>query len=202
MGSSCAPVHVIDDYEPMRSALGHFLNAAGFTPHRHASAEAFLASPDGAASGVVVIDIHLPGMSGLDLVQRLRSEGDLRPIIVMSGRADIRVAVQAMKAGATDFLEKPFTASAFVAAVRAAGASRVATTTPDAVLAYRKLLETLTPRQRDVLVGILAGKLNKTIAHDLGLSVRTVEGYRAELMARTGTHRMSDLIRMGILATV
>ncbi len=204
MGVSRAPVHVIDDYEPMRSALGHFLTAADLAPHCYASAEEFLASPNGAAGGSLVADFHLPQMSGLDLVHRLRSEGDLRPIILMSGQADIGVAVQAMKAGAADFLEKPFTASAFIAAVRAAGGPgpAMASAPPLGVLAYREVLETLSPRQRDVLAGILAGKVNKAIAHHLGLSVRTVEGYRAELMARAGARRLSDLVRMGVLASL
>ena len=197
------PVHIIDDFEPMRTALVHFLAAAGFTPRAYASAEAFLEAAEDANHGCVVADLRLPGIDGLDLIRRLRAAGRIQPVILISGHADVRLAVQAMKAGASDFIQKPFRASALVAAVRAADVTNVPAATPPAEISeYRALLTALSRRQREVLAGILAGKLNKTIAHEPGIGIRTVEDHRAELMAKTRSRRVSDLVRIGVLASL
>jgi two-component system response regulator FixJ len=194
-------VHVVDDSEPMRTALAHFLAAAGFTPRPYTSAEAFLESSEDATRGCVVADLRLPGVSGLDLLRRLRALGRLQPVILISGHADLRLAVEAMKAGAADFIQKPFRAAALVDAVRAADVPDAPAAVPAAdVSEYRALLAALSPRQQEVLTGIMAGKLNKTIAHELGIGVRTVEGHRAEIMAKTKSRRVSDLVRIGVLA--
>jgi two-component system response regulator FixJ len=196
------PVHVIDDFEPMRTALAHFLTAAGFAPRTYASAELFLETPEDATQGCVVTDLRLPGMSGLDLLRRLGSAGRLQPVILMSGHADVSLAVEIMKSGAADFLHKPFRAAALVAAVRASDTTRAPELPPAPNAAeYRRLLAGLSPRQHDVLAGVMAGKLNKTIAHELGIGVRTVEGYRAELMAKMRARRVGDLVRIGVLAS-
>jgi two-component system response regulator FixJ len=142
-------------------------------------------------------------MNGLALVKWLNEAGRRDPVVVMSGAADIDMAVEAMKLGAADFLQKPLRPSETVHAVREAiehqgrKAQLVFHTA-----SYRETLALLTRRQRDVLEGIVAGKLNKTIAYELGISVRTVEGYRAEIMARTKAESLSDLIRMSVMAAL
>ncbi len=195
-------IYVIDDDENVRRTLAYMLGSAGFAPRLFPTAEAFLAelaSP--AAAGCVLSDVRLPGMSGLDLVARLTEGGSAIPVVVMSGAGDIDMAVAAMKLGAVDFLQKPLRSEKTITAVRQAiaGQARKPQPVPDGA-DHGRIFATLTPRQRDVLKGILVGKLNKTIAHELGISVRTVEGYRAEIMAKTQAESLSALIRLALLA--
>lgn len=198
--ADAATVHVIDDDEGVRRTLAFVLASAGFAPRLFSSAEAFVAegTPSSGPS-CVLTDVRLPGMTGLELIRRLRDAGSSCPVIAMSGVGDIDTAVEAMKLGAVDFLQKPLRPNQTVAAVRAAIATEVRVARR-AAGPHRKSLDLLSPRQRDVLDGILAGKLNKTMAHELGISVRTVEGYRAEVMAKTRAESLSELIRMAVLA--
>lgn len=198
-----ACVHIVDDDEQVRRTLSYAMASAGFATRVYETAEGLVAARATLAPGCIVTDVRMPGMDGVELVRRLQADAVPHPIVVMSGHADIDLAVEAMKAGAIDFLEKPFRPSKLVEAVRAAMAR--ATPKPAArpeASRYRQLVAGLSPRQQDVLNGILQGKLNKTIAYELGLSVRTVEGYRAELMARTGAGNLTELVRLAVLAEV
>lgn len=196
-----ATVHLIDDDEGVRGTLAHILTSAGFTVRDYPSADAFLEREPAPGVGCVLTDVRLPGTSGLELVRRLRVEAPEAPVVVMSGAADVDMAVEAMKSGAVDFLQKPLRSAQLIEALRAAVVQGPpAPLRADQGERYRQMLQLLSRRQRDVLSGILEGRLNKTIAHDLGLSVRTVEGYRAEIMARTHARSLSELIRMAVLA--
>jgi two-component system response regulator FixJ len=198
-----ACVHIIDDDDGVRRVLAYALGNAGFASRIYASADLFMRGAANAAPGCVITDLRLPGLTGMDLVKRLKSEGVPHPVIVITGHADVELAVEAMKAGAADFLEKPVRPAAVVDAVKGVLARQERSNAyAQEAAAYRRMLATLTPRQKDVLEGVLAGKLNKTIAHDLGISVRTVEGYRADIMTRTQAKNSSDLIRMALLATL
>jgi two-component system, LuxR family, response regulator FixJ len=194
-------VHVIDDDEAMRESLAFLLDAAGLTARTYESATRFLETVETAGSGVIVTDVRMPEMSGLELVRRLKARETPLPIIMITGHGDVPLAVEAMKAGVVDFLEKPFEDEALLAAIRAALAE---SRRNDEELAererLRQVLESLSPREHEVLEGVVAGKLNKVIAHELGISPRTVEVYRANVMSKTGARGLSELVRMVLLA--
>jgi len=199
VGGDC--VHIVDDDDDVLRTLAYAIASGGYASRVYVTAEQLLQALPTLAPGCIVTDVRMPGMSGLDLVRRLRSEAIDQPVIVMSGQADIALAVEAMKGGAVDFLQKPFRAAALLEAVRAAIENNQPKQAKSAeVVAFEQLVGTLTPRQRDVLEGIVDGTLNKTKAHDLGISVRTLEGYRAEVMAKTRVRNASDLVRLGTLA--
>jgi len=190
-------VHIIDDDPEVLQALAFLLTAAGFAVQIHDSAVAFLARPDKTEGGCIVADIRMPGIDGLDMQRRLRAEGNPTPVIIMTGHADVALAVEAMKAGAVDFIEKPFDDQGLIKAVRVALARRQDERERSQQIAeLRNRLERLSDRERQVLDGLVAGKANKVIANDLNLSVRTVEGYRASVMAKMQAHSLSALIRM------
>lgn len=194
-------VHVIDDDEAMRDSLAFLLDIEGFATRLYPSAEAFLAGGAEVGPGCIVTDVRMPGMSGIELVRRIREMGLTNPIVVMTGHGDVPLAVEAMKAGARDFIEKPFSDEVLLRALRSACEPQ----DPDqAVDAARREAEArladLSPRERDVLMGVVAGKANKIIAHELQISPRTVEVYRANLMSKTGARNMSDLMRLALAA--
>jgi two-component system response regulator FixJ len=193
-------IHVVDDDDAMRDSIAFLLDVNGFQPLVYASANAFLVkAPD--ASSCVVSDIRMPGMNGIELVRKLKSQGSACPVILITGHGDVGLAVEAMKAGAADFIEKPFDDTVLLEAIRSALNARPAIQ-GDGVAgseAEARLAE-LSPRERDVLRGLVAGKINKVIAHDLGISPRTVEVYRANLMAKTGARGMSELMRIALAA--
>lgn len=195
-------VHVIEDDEAVRQTVVFLLSSAGFSTRAYASATAFLKDMPRAPPGCILTDVRLPGMSGLDLVKEVAKTPDRFSAVVMSGYGDIPLAVEAMKAGAADFLQKPFGKAALVGAVESAFAKlREASAAPvEDGHACRALFNALSPRQMDVLKGMLEGKLNKTIAHELGLSVRTVESYRGEIFAKTQVNGLSELVRKATLA--
>jgi two-component system response regulator FixJ len=193
-------VHVIDDDEAVRDSLSFLLRAADFNVVAYQSATHFLESLTRDIDGCVITDVRMPDMSGLDLLRRLRSLSCTIPVVVMTGHGDIQLAVEAMKAGAVDFLEKPFDDERVLAAVRSALQARRA---QDERLGRRHEVEErlghLSQRERQVLDGLVAGLPNKTIAHDLGISPRTVEVYRANVMTKMQAGSLSELVRMVLL---
>jgi two-component system response regulator FixJ len=194
-------VHVIDDDEALRQSLAFLLGSAGFEARTWESATRFLAAVPGLAGHCVVTDVRMPEMTGLELLHRLKELGVSLPVIVVTGHGDVRMAVEAMKAGAADFLEKPFDDHALLTAVRSAVGAAVGRGrpgTPSGEVEAR--LRELTRRERDVLSGLVAGKPNKIIAFDLGISPRTVEVYRANVMAKMKAGSLSELVRLALAA--
>lgn len=193
-------VHVIDDDKAMRDSLAFLLDASGLAGRTWDSAAGFLDQLETVAPGVIVTDVRMPGISGLDLVRRLKARECTLPIIMITGHGDVPLAVEAMKAGVVDFLEKPFDEQSLLAAIRSALAERSKVQTEEAERErIRLVLEDLTPREREVLEGVVEGKLNKVIAHDLSISPRTVEVYRSNVMSKTGARSLSELVRMVLL---
>lgn len=198
-------VHVIDDDEAMRDSLSFMLDAAGLRSRAWESALAFLAELDKVERGCIVTDIRMPDMTGLELVDRLKAAGHPDPVIVITGHADVPLAVEAMKAGVVDFIEKPFDNQRLLNAVRAAlaqGASEDGAAQQDNEERRRILerIESLSARERQVLDGLVAGQANKIIAFDLEISPRTVEVYRANVMTKMQARSLSELVRMVIAA--
>lgn len=195
-------VHVIDDDEAMRESLGFLLDTAGLSARTYESATDFLDRADGLAAGCIVTDVRMPEMSGLDLVQRLKERGVGLPVVVITGHGDVPLAVQAMKAGVVDFLEKPFDDEALLTAIRSALTGPAVDGGNEDARRFEALIASLSPREHEVLMGVVAGKANKVIALDLGISPRTVEVYRANVMTKTGAASLSELVRMALLAGV
>jgi two-component system response regulator FixJ len=194
-------VHIVDDDEAMRDSLGFLLDVEGFSTRLFASAETFLTALDGLEQGCIVTDVRMPGISGIDLVRRVREQGLSNPIIVMTGHGDVALAVEAMKAGAQDFIEKPFSDDVLLRALRSARDAKLPSDGDDTARRDAEArLSLLSPREHDVLLGVVAGKSNKVIAQDLEISPRTVEVYRANLMTKTGVRSVSDLMRLALAA--
>lgn len=194
-------VHLIDDDDAVRRSLAFLLAASGYAVRVHELATAFLAIAPGLRGGCIVSDVRMPGMDGLALQRRLRELGVRTPMIIMTGHADVALAVEAMKAGAIDFLEKPFDDELLLSAIRIALEGQAGEDEPsDEAAAVRARLARLTPRETEVLEGLLAGRPNKTIAYDLGISPRTVEVHRASLMTRMGARSLAELVRMTLAA--
>jgi two-component system response regulator FixJ len=194
-------VHVIDDDEAMRESLAFLLDTSGLTARTYDSAVDFLEKLDAAQPGVIVTDVRMPEMNGLELVRRLKAREVPLPIIMITGHGDVPLAVEAMKAGVVDFLEKPFEEDSLLAAIRAALADSSRADEDQAERErLRQVLDSLSPREHEVLNGVVEGKLNKVIAHELGISPRTVEVYRANVMSKTGARGLSELVRMVMLA--
>ena len=197
-------VHVIDDDEAMRDSVAFLLDIQGFGVKLYDSGPSFLKAVPSLVGGCILTDIRMPDMTGLELIRRLKADGVDLPVIVMTGHGDVPLAVEAMKAGVVDFIEKPFSHTALVSAVRAALVSRGergADDTPEqARLDAQQKLADLSPRERDVLAGVVAGKANKAIAFELDISPRTVEIYRANLMAKTGARHIAQLMRIALAA--
>ena len=196
-----AVVHVIDDDDAMRESLSFLFDAAGLTTCVYDSPLLFLEALPLAEPACVVTDVRMPQMSGLDLLKRLRESRHACPVVVITGHGDVPMAVEAMKLGAADFIEKPFNDEALIAAVRAAVERWAGDDRSDrerAAIAQR--LAALSKREREVLDGLIAGNANKTIAFDLGISPRTVEVYRANVMTKMQAASLSELVRMVLLA--
>lgn len=194
-------VHVIDDDADVRRSVAFLLGAARIEVAAYESATAFLDALPGLASGCVVTDVRMPGMSGIELVRRLRDEAAAWPVIVVTGHGDVPMAVEAMKAGASDFIEKPFEDETLLNSVRRAlGQWEKDARQETERREYRRRIDTLTGRERDAFDGLVAGKPNKIIAHDLGISPRTVEIYRAKVMTKMDAASLSDLVRMAMIA--
>jgi two-component system, LuxR family, response regulator FixJ len=192
-------VHVIDDDVDVRRSLAFLLSTAGFAVRVYESAIAFLGNLP-AARGCVVTDVRMPEMDGLELQRRLKSLEITLPVIVITGHGDIALAVEAMKAGAVDFIEKPFDDETLLVAIRSALARHAKDAQRESqVTEIRGRLKSLTDRERDVLGGLVAGKPNKIIAYDLSISARTVEIYRANVMTKMQADSLSELVRMALL---
>ncbi|MES2292641.1 MAG: response regulator FixJ [Pseudomonadota bacterium] len=196
-----AVVHLVDDDEQVRRALAFLLGTAGLAVRLHESALHFLEKLDDIQPGCIVSDVRMPGMDGLGLQRALKEKGVDMPMIIMTGHADVALAVAAMKAGAVDFIEKPFDDEALLGSVRLA-LSRYDVTgeSNDQVARIRARAAGLSARERQVMEGLLAGLPNKTIAYDLAISPRTVEVHRANVMAKMAAKSLSELVRMAILA--
>lgn len=193
-------VHVVDDDAAMRKSLAFLLEINNFDVRLYPSALELLAALP-LERGCILTDIRMPEMTGLELVRRLKAEQCDCPVIAMTGHGDVALAVEAMKAGVVDFIEKPFADAALVEAIRGALAASASPSVPrDARQAAAARLEALSPRERDVLVGVIEGKLNKVIAYELEISPRTVEIYRANLMTKTGARNMAELMRLALSA--
>jgi two-component system response regulator FixJ len=198
-----AIIYVIDDDDAVRQSLEFLLKTAGLTVRGFEHARAFLEILPQIEHGVVVTDVRMPDISGIDLLRGLKQTNPDLPVIVITGHGDISLAVEAMKIGAVDFLEKPFDDDLLIASVRSA-------LNRDADVAKRKAelgnigekLAALSNRERQVLDGLVAGNANKTIAFDLGISPRTVEIYRANVMTKMAANSLSDLVRMAMLADI
>ena len=194
-------VHIVDDDEAVRQSLAFLLSSAGLAVRLYDSASAFLAGLASVKGGCLITDMRMPDMTGLELLHALKARACGLPAIVITGHGDVALAVEAMKAGAVDFIEKPFDEEAILHAVQAAlerGSEGEGGDAP----AIAARLASLSERERQVLEGLIAGHPNKTIAYDLGISPRTVEVYRANLMTKMEARSLSELIRMAILGKV
>jgi two-component system, LuxR family, response regulator FixJ len=203
MPSDKAVVHVIDDDEAVRQSLAFLLGTAGIGVQTYESAAAFLRVAPAIEAGCVITDVRMPDISGIELLRRLRELKLGVPVIVITGHGDVPLAVEAMKIGAIDFLEKPFDDEILLASVRSAINQLDREHQRDAErLEIEGRLAALSKRERDVLEGLVAGHANKQIAYDLGISPRTIEIYRANLMTKMQAATLSDLVRMALIAEI
>jgi len=194
-------VHLIDDDDGVRQSLAFLLTSAGLAVRVYDSASAFLQALGTLQSGCIVSDVRMPGIDGLQLQTRLHVLGVRLPVIIVTGHGDVSLAVEAMKAGAVDFIEKPFDDEAILTAIRVALDHHDHTGRRQTeVVQIQTKLQSLSAREREVLEGLLAGNPNKTIAYDLSLSPRTVEVHRANVMTKMGASSLSGLVRMSLVA--
>ena len=198
-----AVVHLIDDDDAVRKSLAFLLATSGFAVRAHSSAVAFLETLGSLQPGCIITDVRMPGMDGLALQRRLKELKINLPMIIITGHGDVPLAVEAMKAGAIDFIEKPFDDELLLAALRIAldQFGKTGLRENEAALVKTRL-QSLSPREREVLDGLVAGHPNKTIAYDLGLSPRTVEVHRANVMIKMQAASLSELVRMALTAQV
>jgi two-component system response regulator FixJ len=194
-------VHLVDDDDAIRRSVGFTLKTSGFHVRTYESGVELLKSVPNLETGCILLDIRMPGMDGLEVQEALREKGVTLPVIIMTGHGDVSLAVQAMKAGAIDFIEKPFEKAVLLGSIEQAvdrlkhnAANRERA--EDAAVR----LQVLTPRERDVLEGLAKGLPNKTIAYDLGISPRTVEIHRANLMSKLGVKSLSEALRIAFAA--
>jgi two-component system, LuxR family, response regulator FixJ len=197
--ASTSLVHIIDDDEAVRHSLAFLLGTARLEVRTYESAAAFLSALPDVDSGCIITDVRMPEMSGVDLLRRLRELKLGMPVIVITGHGDVQLAVEAMKIGAVDFIEKPFDDDLLLGAVKTALGrwekdARQQTERTDLL----ERLAALSNREREVLEGVVAGKRNKVIAFDLGISPRTVEIYRANVMTKMEAQSLSELVRMAL----
>lgn len=196
-------VHVIDDAEDIRDLVTEILTGVDLRCVAWENPEDLLGAAPSATIDVLVIDVRLRGMSGIELARRLRDAGIHVPVIFISGVSDVPVAVEAMKLGAVDFLQKPFRAQTLIDVVQAALRQHRSEGEREAtVAAHRELVAKLSPREMEVFLGVVAGKANKVLAIDLGLSEKTIEDHRSRMMAKLGASSVADLVKIGVLAGV
>ncbi len=194
-------VHVVDDDPAMRASLAFLLETAGYAVRLYESGTALLERLATLVSGCVLTDIRMPGLDGLDLIRHLHETGNTLPVVVMTGYGDVPLAVEAMKRGACDFIEKPFDDEVLLRALRhALSPGRAATAADPTVQDFLQRIETLSERERQVFDRLVAGATSKEIGRALDISPRTVEIYRAKLMAKTQAASLQDLVRRAVLA--
>ncbi len=194
-------VYVVDDDGAMRDSLDFLLGAAGFSVQVFDSASSFLDAVPSGQTGCLVTDVRMPGMDGIELLKRLKKENAALCVVVVTGHGDVPLAVEAMKLGAADFVEKPFEDERLIDAIRAALAGASESAKGDAGSAeIASRVASLSPRERQVLEGLVAGLSNKAIARDYDISPRTVEVYRANLMAKMQAANLSELVRLAMRA--
>lgn len=197
--AAATAIHVVDDDDAVREATALMIGAAGYTAIGHSSGRQFLDSADLLSSGCVVLDLRMPGASGLEVLETMRARGSRLSVIMVTGHGDVRTAVRAMKNGAIDFIEKPYEQDVLIGTIdRALRASAG----PDDIAAEiaKTKIRRLTPRECQVLHALMQGKVNKVIAADLGLSPRTVEMHRAHMMDRLGATSLSEALRIAFQA--
>ncbi|CAN7234991.1 response regulator FixJ [Bosea sp. LjRoot9] len=195
-----AIVHVVDDDLAVRQSLSFLLASDGLPVRLHQSASAFLATVEDGLTGCILTDVRMPGIDGIEFLRRLKARGFTMPVIVMTGHADVPLAVEAMKQGAIDFIEKPFNDDLLLAAVRIGLDRHLRETQHQAQsteIAGR--LKSLSEREKQVLNRLVAGKANKVIAFELDISPRTVEIYRANVMTKMHAGSLSELVRFALL---
>ncbi|GLS01488.1 DNA-binding response regulator [Brevundimonas denitrificans] len=193
-------VHVVDDDAAIRDSLAFLLDTANLVSRTYESAAALLAHAADLEPGCIVTDVRMPDMNGLEMVRRLSEIGIRHPVIVMTGHADVPLAIEAVRAGVKDFIEKPFDDDALLASIRSAIADQTqAAEQAGRETELRDRLASLSSRERQVLDGLVAGQANKVIAYDLEISPRTVEVYRANVMTKMQARSLSELVRMTIL---
>jgi len=196
-------IHLVDDDEAIRHSASFMLRHAGFRVKTHPDGVAFLAQAEEAEQGCILLDVQMPGMDGLEVQEALNERGVAMPVIVLTGHGDVAVAVRAMKAGAVDFVEKPYAKQSLVDALTRAF-ERLEARRREDVLAdeARGLVERLTPREKDVLLGLVDGQTNKAIAESLDISPRTVEIHRANLMEKMEAASLSTVLRLALAAGI
>lgn len=195
-------VYIVDDDEAVRHSLALLLETEGYTVASFAAAPDFLAAAPALPAGVLIADIRMPDMDGLELQQRLAERRLPFPVILITGHGDVPLAVSAMKAGAVDFIEKPFAAAAILEAVETTSSRRAAPASDPLAAAATARITALSPREREVLAGLVAGLPNKAIAYDLAISPRTVEIHRARVMQKMQAKSLSELVRLALAADV
>jgi len=194
-------IHLVDDDEAIRRSAGFVLKTSGYRVLAYESGDALLKEASGLEPGCILLDIRMPGMDGLQVQEALRDRGIALPVVIMTGHGDVTLAVQAMKSGAVDFIEKPFEKAVLLEAIdlafeRLKRSKAVGERANEAQVR----LQALTPRERDVLDGLAQGLPNKTIAYDLGISPRTVEIHRANLMTKLEVRSLSEALRIAFAA--
>jgi two-component system, LuxR family, response regulator FixJ len=196
-------IYVIDDDDAVRQSIEFSMKTVGISVRGFDSGKAFFDALPEIEHGCVVTDVRMPEITGIDVLRKVNEEKPDLPVIVITGHGDVPLAVEAMKLGAADFLEKPFDDDLLIESVRAALSRDADTAKRKAELAeINDKLNALSKREREVLEGLVAGKPNKTIAFDLGISPRTVEIYRANLMTKMTANSLSDLVRMAMVAGI
>jgi two-component system response regulator FixJ len=196
MNNADVVVHIVDDEEAVRNSLAFLLGSAGYAVRTHSSASAFLGVAASISNGCLVTDLRMPEIDGVELLRRLNAAGTMLPAIVVTGHGDVQMAVEAMKNGAMDFIEKPFSDEVILDSIKRAVERAASQVDADAALTRtRERLASLSERELQVLRGVVQGQANKTIAFELGISPRTVEVYRAGLMSKMQAKNLADLIR-------
>ncbi|GAA0021876.1 response regulator transcription factor [Bradyrhizobium sp. B024] len=194
-------IYIIDDDPAIRRSLERLLDAVGFQVASYATPKAFLDVAGSLLGGCVLLDLRMPEMDGFEVYARLRLINPDLPVIVVTAQGDVQTAVRAMKAGAVDFIEKPYSDDALIAAIESALKTSAAEGRADDIATAAALINTLSPRERQVLEALVAGQPNKVIAFGLGISVRTVEVHRSRMMDRLGVHQFAEAVRLFVLAS-
>ncbi|RJF78718.1 response regulator transcription factor [Rhodopseudomonas palustris] len=194
-------IYVVDDDPAIRRSLERLLEAIGFKVASYATPGVFLDVAGRLRSGCVLLDLRMPEMDGFEVQARLRLINPDLPVIVVTAQGDVRTAVRAMKAGAVDFIEKPYSDDALIMSIESALATDASTGRNGDIATAAALINTLSPRERQVLEALVAGQPNKVIAFDLGISVRTVEVHRSRMMDRLGVHQFAEAVKLLVLAS-